>query len=90
MNAVEEIAGPVPEIPLAYDKILNDGGGFWCDVNGGFLPEDVVLGARREEIALVHSEGVYDKVTGDARQRGKATLKEPYLLLSFSLCNATS
>ena len=39
LNAVEEIAGPVPEIPLEYDKILKDGGGFLDDVNGGYLPE---------------------------------------------------
>ena len=26
--AVEEIAGPVPEIPLEYEQILKDGGGF--------------------------------------------------------------
>ena len=29
MNAVEEIAGPVPEIPLECDQILNGRGGFW-------------------------------------------------------------
>ena len=26
LNAVEEIAGPVPEIPLEYDQILKGGG----------------------------------------------------------------
>ena len=50
LNAVEEIAGPVPEIPLEYDQILKGGGGFWDDVNGGYLPEDLVLAARREEM----------------------------------------
>ena len=30
------------------------------DVNGGYLPEDLVLAARREEIDWVHSEGVYE------------------------------
>ena len=29
------------------------------DVNGGYLPEDLMLAARREEIDWVHSEGVY-------------------------------
>ena len=40
----------VPEIPVEYEEILKDGGGFWDDVNGGYLPEDHVLAARREEI----------------------------------------
>ena len=62
LNAVEEIAGPVPEKPLEYDQILNDEGGFWDDVNGGDLSEDVLLAARREENAWVHSEGVVEIV----------------------------
>ena len=62
MNAVEEIAGPVPEIPLAYDQILKGGGKFWDDVNGGYLPEDLVLAAKREEIDGVRSGGVYEIV----------------------------
>ena len=56
LNAVEEIAGPVPEIPLEYDQILKGGGKLWDDVNGGYLPEDLVLAARR------HSEGVHEVV----------------------------
>ena len=62
LNAVEEIAGPVPEIPLEYDQILQERERFWDDVNGGYLPEDLVLAARREEIDWVHSEGVYEIV----------------------------
>ena len=50
LHSVEEMAGPVPEIPLEYDKILKEGGRFWDDVIGGYLPEDFVLAARREEI----------------------------------------
>ena len=61
LNAVEEIAGRVPEIPLEYDQILK-GGRFWDDVNGGYLPEDLVQAARREEIDWVHSEGVCEVV----------------------------
>ena len=61
LNAVEEIAGSVPGIPLEYDLILK-GGRFWDDVNGGYLPEDLVFAARREEIDWVHSEGVYEIV----------------------------
>ena len=57
-----KIAGPVLEIPLDYDQILKGGGRFWDDVNGGYLPEDLVLAARREEIDWVHSEGVYEIV----------------------------
>ena len=53
LNAVEEIVGPVPEIHLAYGQILKEGGRFWDDVNGGSLPEDLVLVARREEIDWV-------------------------------------
>ena len=62
LNAVEEVVGPAPEIPLEYDQILKGGGKFWDDVNGGYLPEDLVLAARREEIDWVHSEGVYEIV----------------------------
>ena len=62
LNAVEETAGPVPEIPLEYDQILKEGGKFWDDVNGGYLPEDLALAASREEIDWVHSEGVYEIV----------------------------
>ena len=32
------------------------------DVNGGDLPENLVLASRREDIAWVHSEGVYEIV----------------------------
>ena len=60
LNAVEDIAGPVPEIPLKYGEILNEGGGFWDDVNGGYLPEGLVFAARRKEIEWVHSEGVHE------------------------------
>ena len=56
LNAVEEIAGPVPEIPHERRRKILD------DVNGGYLPEDLVLAAKREEIDWVHSEGVYDVV----------------------------
>ena len=55
-----KIAGPVPDIPLEYDQILKEGGRFWDDVNGGYVPEDLVLAARREEIDWVHSEGDYE------------------------------
>ena len=48
LNAVEEIAGPVPDIPLEYDQMLKEGR-FCDDVNGGYLPEDLVLAAKREE-----------------------------------------
>ena len=52
LNAVEEIAGPVPEIPLEYTQILNERKRFWDGVNGGCLPEDLVLADRREEICM--------------------------------------
>ena len=76
LNAVEEIAGPAPEIPLEYDQILKGGGGFWDTVNGGYLPEDLVLAARRAEIEWVHSEGVYEIVPmQDDKDAGKKLLE---------------
>ena len=48
LNVVEKIAGPAREIPREYNQNL-EGGRFWDDVNGGYLPEDLVLAARREE-----------------------------------------
>ena len=59
---MRKIAGPVPDIPLEYVQILKEGGKFWDDVNGGYVPEDLVLAARREEIDWVHSQGVYEIV----------------------------
>ena len=41
---------------------MKGGGRFWDDVNDGYLPEDLVLAASREEIEWVHSEGVYEIV----------------------------
>ena len=42
--------------------MLKGGRRFWDDVYGGYLPEDLVLAARREEVDWVHSEGVYEIV----------------------------
>ena len=45
------------------------------DANEGYLPEDLVLAARREEIALVHSEDVYESVPmQDSKDAGKKLL----------------
>ena len=75
LHSVEEIAGPVPEIILEYDQILKGGGRFWDDVNVGYLPEDLVLAARCEEIEWVHSEGVYEIVpTQECRDAGMKPL----------------
>ena len=72
LHADEVIAGPVPETPLECDQIL-EGGKFCDDVNGEYLPEDLVLASRREEIDWVHSEGIYETVPmlecGDAGMR---------------------
>ena len=67
LNFVEEIAEP--EIHLAYDQILKEGGRFWDDVNGGSLPEDLVLVARREEIDRVFSVGE-NEIVSNARVQG--------------------
>ena len=51
LSGFDEVAGPVPEfpeIPENYREMLEQGGGFWDDVNGGFLPTDLVLQARAE------------------------------------------
>ena len=61
LHSVEEIAGPVPQIPLEYDQILR-GGRFWDNVNGVYLPEDLVLAAEREDIDWVQSESVLEIV----------------------------
>ena len=46
------------------------------DVNSGYLPEDLVLAARRAEIEWVHSEGVYEIVpTQDCKDAGKKPLE---------------
>ena len=62
LNAVKEIAGFVPEIPLEYDQILKGGGKFWDAVNGGYQLQDLVLAVTREETDWVHSERVYEIV----------------------------
>ena len=40
------------------------------DVNGGYLPEDLLLAARREEIEWVRSEGV-DEIIPMQEDAGK-------------------
>ena len=44
-SPVDEIAGPVLESPEKYEEQSKQGGGFWDDVNGGYMPEDLVLAA---------------------------------------------
>ena len=61
LNAVEEIADTVPQIPLEYDQILK-GGRFWVMSTSGICPKTFVLAARHKEMARVHSEGVYEIV----------------------------
>ena len=61
LSAVEDIAGPVPEIPAEYDQILNEEDSGMMST-GEYLPEDLVLAARRVDLDWVHSEGVYETV----------------------------
>ena len=66
---------PSTKNPLEHDQILT-GGGFWDDVDGGYLPEDLVLTARREEIEGVLSEGVYEIFPmQDCKDAGKKLLE---------------
>ena len=58
-NVVQEIARSVPEMLIGKGQILTEGKRILDDVNEGYLQEDLVLTARREEIAQVHAEGVY-------------------------------
>ena len=52
-------------ILIECEQILKDGGGFWDDVNGGYLPEDLVLAAK----------GVYESVPKqDCKDVGKTLL----------------
>ena len=46
MNAVEEIAGPTPEIPLEHDQILKGGGGFWDDTDKSVDPAHKKIPSR--------------------------------------------
>ena len=83
--AVEEIAGPAPEIPLEYDQILK-GRGFWM-MSTEDLSEDLVLIARREEIEWVHSEGVYEIVPmQDCKDAGKNLLELIWQKIRSRLC----
>ena len=60
-------------LPAQHQKSLSS---MIDDVNGGYLPEDLVLTARREEIAWVHSEGVYEIVPmQDCKDAGKKLLE---------------
>ena len=86
--SVEEIAGPVPEIHLAYDQILKGGGKFWDDVNGGYLPENLVLGARREEVDWVDSEGFYEIVTMQECKRRRHETVRPDLSGHRQVCGS--
>ena len=36
LDTVEKIAIPAPEIPLEYDRVLKDGGGFWDELMEDF------------------------------------------------------
>ena len=65
---------------LLSDQILKGGGKFWDDVNGGYLPEDLVLAATREEIDRVHSEGVHEIVpTQECKDAGTKPLDQTSL-----------
>ena len=44
---------------------MRGGGKLWYDVKNKYLPEDLVLAARREETDWVHSEGVPPNLGGE-------------------------
>ena len=39
----------MPEIPLEYEQLSKEVGGFLDNVNGGYLPENLVLADRHGE-----------------------------------------
>ena len=57
-----DIAGPIAEeeeIPAEWRELFLEGGGFWDDVHGGWLPDKLVVAARAEELRWVHDQEVY-------------------------------
>ena len=55
--AVGEVAAQYQTFLLVMIKKMEEDS--WDDVKGEYLPEDLVLAARRDEIAWVHSEGAF-------------------------------
>ena len=50
-------------------------GGFWDDVGGRYLPEDLVLPAGRDDIVWVHSQGAHEIVPmQECKDAGKKLL----------------
>jgi hypothetical protein len=66
-------SGPVPEEPLVQS---GDWTKYWDDVNGVYLNPQLVEEARKEEIAWVRKQGVYDYVprTQSFERTGKAPI----------------
>ena len=82
LSALEsEIAGPIAEedeVPPEWRELLTQGGGFWDDVHGGWLPEKLVIAARAEELRWVHEQEVYKIVP---RKLAEAKGQKPLSLL---------
>ena len=82
LSALESsIAGPIaeePEVPHEWRELLLQGGGFWDDVHGGWLPDKMVIAARAEELRWVHEQEVYKIVP---RSTAEAAGHKPLSLL---------
>eukprot|EP00971_Amphidinium_carterae_P097010 1920458-Amphidinium_carterae.1 len=67
-----EVGGPVPDEPVmpeCWKRMLSDGGGCWDDVNGKWLPADLVWKARLEEQRWLEKEQVYKVVPREESRR---------------------
>ena len=71
------VGGEVCAEPAAPDGASLDGG-YWDDVNGGWLPTHLVVAARKEELEWIHSREVYEKA--DEEQCYAETSKPPISL----------
>ena len=71
------VGGEVCAEPPAPGGALLDGG-YWDDVNGGWLPPHLVIAARGEELGWVHERKVYEEV--DEEQCWQETNRPPISL----------
>ena len=74
LRSVDEVAAQAFKVLVDYAEVLSHGGGFWDDAIGGCLAVDLVLTARHEDIAWVHSEGVCENPMQECIDAGQKPL----------------